>query len=474
MREIWKPNRRGERGQRNSPRGLIEASDKVSGGFMGLQGKQIALTVISGDEKGRIVLCDPKSRLIIGRGEDADVQLSPSDPSVSRKHVCLEFTPAGWEVRELSPVTNRLRINGASRAHSILTHGDVLELGGTRLAVALDAGRAGSSHGCAQCGVDLTAFANSDGRALELDEAAVYMCAAHVVKTPELIDKTVGPYELCSCLGKGGAGIVFQVYERKTARLLAVKRLGELRAIEQVRRFDLEMSELQDMRHQNVIRFVDSGVDDSGVPYLVTEYAPDGDLAQLASQWRQDVPLPVIVTMFSAILDGLKFIHSRADIHRDIKPQNILLRSIGDARSRSVRYIPKLADFGLVKRLRGIRITRPNDASGTLGYMPPEQGADFSGEDRRADVYALGATLYFVLTGTVPIDLPPDSDDTERLRRVMHSNRVPVRKRNHNVHHSLANVVDKACQKEAKLRFQDAAEFQWALMALIGSKAGVS
>ena len=84
-------------------------------------------------------------------------------------------------------------------------------------------------------------------------------------------------------MGQGGAGIVYKVYDRATARVLALKRILDLRSIERVRRFDLEMAEMENIRHTNIIRFVDSGVDEESVPYLVTEFAPDGNLADFAA-----------------------------------------------------------------------------------------------------------------------------------------------------------------------------------------------
>jgi serine/threonine-protein kinase len=430
----------------------------------------IVLTVLNGDEKGRILITD-RSPQILGRGEDADIQLSAGDEKMRRRHVVLKRSSGSWELSEIPPCKNTPKINGVPQTRYALANDDLVQLGSTLLKVSLGT-EAFRAFRCAHCGEDMSKIANTDGRAMELIGAAVYVCQEHLEKSADLDGRSIGgrrqgssqdvEYELCSILGEGGAGVVYRVYDRATARVLALKLLRDLKSVEQIRRFHLEMQELKELRHTNVIRFVDDGVDENRAPFLVTEYAPDGSLAGLASPWAFHLPIHLAFDIFLDVLDGLKFVHGRSDIHRDIKPQNILMRMAGDS-PNSLKYTPKIADFGLIKKLHGVRITRPNDASGTIGFMAPEQVVNFSGLDKRADVYSLGATLYFVLTGNYPIDLPGDDQQAEQLRCVLHSERIPIRRRVPKIPARLAAVVDQACQREVSRRFRDAEEFQQAL-----------
>ena len=423
--------------------------------------QNILLTILNGDEKGRIVLAGPNSPLILGRGEDADITLSAHDQRIRRKHAYLRRYSTRWELAEITPSQNTPLVNGVRQSSCDLSNGDIVQLGETSMRVSLVSCN-GQLFRCAVCKEDVSSLANSDGRALELTDADVYICEEHVVKSAELAGKLIGKYELCSLLGQGGAGMVFRVYDRGTARLLALKRLTDLKSVERVRRFDAEMLALKELRHTNVIRFVDWGTDADGFPFLVTEYAPDGNLGELASKRGSRLPPRFATDLLIAVLDGLRFVHDSNRIHRDIKPQNILLRMTGDNPS-SLQYTPKIADFGLVKILHGIPITRPNDASGTIGYVAPEQIVNMRGVDARADVYSVGATLYALLCGSLPLELPGDDNQTEQLRCVLHEERIPIRRRVPDLPVRLATAVDRACQRDVARRFASAEEFQQAL-----------
>ena len=422
----------------------------------------IMLTILNGDEKGRIVLAGPNSPLVVGRGEDAQIKLSAQDQAIRRKHAYLRLNPAGWEILEIPPSKNTPLVNGVPRSHCALKSGDVLQFGGTKVRVSFvscDTPR----FCCTVCGDDVSTLANSDGRALELADAAVYVCTDHVTRSAELGEKSIGKYELCSVLGHGGAGMVYRIYDRSTARLLALKRLIDLKSIEHIRRFDAEMLALKDLRHINIIRFVDWGTDADGVPFLVTEYAPDGNLAELASKYGFRVPARLATDLLIGVLDGLRFVHDSNRIHRDIKPQNILLRAVDGGHS-APHYIPKIADFGLVKILDGVPITRPNEASGTIGYVSPEQIINMRGVDARADIYSIGATFYLLISGSLPLELPGDDKQSEQLRHVVHDDRIPIRRRSPGLPAHLASALDRACQRDCRLRFASAEEFQQALI----------
>lgn len=198
----------------------------------------------------------------------------------------------------------------------------------------------------------------------------------------------------------------------------------------------------------------------------------------------------------SEVLNGLDYIHRQSIIHRDIKPQNILLRQTA-ATGAPGFLTPKLADFGLAvsyARAGGTRVTKRGTGLGTLMFMPPEQIRDAGTVQKPADTYAVGVTLYYLLTGQYPFNFPTPGEILEfqkkmkgggkkpqellqalmQLKRIMHPFQVilseeptPIQQRDPAIPRKLAAVVDKAIRKDVRERFQSAAEFRGALQQAV-------
>jgi serine/threonine protein kinase len=422
----------------------------------------IILAVLNGAERGRIIVLDGSSPAVLGRGEDADVQLSPADEHMGRRQALLAPSGGEWSLAHIPAATNPTRVNGVPGDHFVLADGDKVHLGDTQLNVRLHIGHA-SALRCDRsgCGADLSLLANRDHRVLELMDVATYLCPAHV--KGEAGGRAVGHYRLCDILGSGGAGIVHRAIDERTGRVVALKQLLDTN-VEQVRRFDQEIRKLRELRHANIVRFIDCGSDDKSHPYLVTEFAPQGNLNQLFQQCQSRVSIDLAVDIAIQALDGLRFLHSRRIFHRDLKPENVILRN-ATAPSGGRNYLAKIADLGLLRELDGIRLTRPDDAAGSLSFMPPQQLGRFSSLVADADTYSLGATLYFLVSGHAPIDLPEGAGRGECLRIVSVADRAPIRSRVPSLPVALAAVIDRACAKESPKRFQTAEEFQNALLA---------
>lgn len=217
----------------------------------------------------------------------------------------------------------------------------------------------------------------------------------------------LGPYVLLGALGRGGMGRVFKARHRLTDRITAVKVMnGVLSAWpEAIARFRLEFEGLRRLRHPNVIL-----AHEAGVEYFAMEYAPGCDLARvLASRG----PLPAVEAcewVRQAAL-GLQHLHDHGLIHRDVKPSNLLL-------IRQTATV-KVLDLGIARQAplgadAPLSLTLPGSFLGTADYMPPEQAEAPHTVDGRADVYALGCTLYHLLTGRVPF---PGGSLAEKLWR---------------------------------------------------------
>jgi serine/threonine protein kinase len=210
----------------------------------------------------------------------------------------------------------------------------------------------------------------------------------------------VKSYVLRSILGRGGMGVVYQAWDTQRQRLVALKRVRQTTP-DLLRRFHREARLLAKFDHANIARFL--AVERTGKHVLlIMEYVPGVTLQEQVNQSTTGLPWPQAVRWARATLAALEHAHSRRVVHRDIKPANLMLTP--DAKGK---LSIKLLDMGLAKCIDPTdesagALTRDGQALGTLEYMPPEQWKDGSNVTPAADLYALGGTLYFALTGQAP------------------------------------------------------------------------
>ncbi|MBP3530708.1 MAG: serine/threonine protein kinase [Thermoguttaceae bacterium] len=198
-----------------------------------------------------------------------------------------------------------------------------------------------------------------------------------------------GPFILERLLGRGGMGAVYRARHEETGQTVAVKTL--LTPLESDReRFEAEISTLKLLRHENIVKLYGFGQED-GVLYYAMEYVDAPSLATLLKRgrrfsWEEAVYIGV------SVCRALKHAHDRGVVHRDVKPANILLLDDG---------VVKITDYGIAQYFGSSRLTGANQVVGTIEYMAPEQ-AKAGPLTPRADLYALGALLYALLTGEPP------------------------------------------------------------------------
>ncbi len=254
-------------------------------------------------------------------------------------------------------------------------------------------------------------------------------------------------YELLDQIGRGGMGIVYRARQLRLGRVVAVKLLppGALANEAARRRFQMEAQAVARLQHPGIVQVIDAGTQ-TGPPYLVMEYVAGGDLAQ-ASAGRPLAPERA-ARLVQRAAEALHYAHERGVLHRDLKPSNILLGPDDQ---------PRLTDFGLARWLDADPgITLPGDTLGSPGYIPPEQASANRGESGRAsDVYALGAVLYYLLTGRPPF-LASTLADT--LHDVLHQGPVGIRELNPSVPASLETLCFKCLEKRPSDRYATAAE----------------
>jgi hypothetical protein len=217
-----------------------------------------------------------------------------------------------------------------------------------------------------------------------------------VLKTSKRAPNTVGRFDLLEMVGSGGMGSVYRGRDRETGDRVAIKVLGAKLAENPKLHYRLvqEFRAASKLDHPNIVRVLDLALDGS-TAYLVMEYVDGESLGSLIAR-KGRLAEGLAVRIISQVAQGLHFAHRRKVIHRDVKPDNILVRYDG---------MVKLADFGLAKDFENDKdLTRPATGLGTPHFMAPEQYEDAKNASVLCDVYSLGATLYNAVTGQLPFE----------------------------------------------------------------------
>jgi serine/threonine-protein kinase len=264
-----------------------------------------------------------------------------------------------------------------------------------------------------------------------------------------------GRYELEELVGTGGMSSVYRAYDRRLERNVALKVLHERLGAddEHVSRFRHEARAVAQLSHPNVVTVIDRG-DDDGRRFIVFEYVDGENLRQLLDRTG---PLPVrrALEIALAVADGLAYAHEHGVVHRDVKPQNVLLSRDGEI---------KVTDFGIARSLdaeSGLTLT--GTVLGTSSYLSPEQASGLR-VTPGADVYSLGVVLYELLAGEVPF--PGGNQVVVALK---HVNEPPpsLLERRPDVPARLADAVGLALQKDPERRFASMATFAAELRACL-------
>jgi serine/threonine protein kinase len=279
-------------------------------------------------------------------------------------------------------------------------------------------------------------------------------------------------YEIQSVLGKGGMGLVYKAKQVKLGRVVAVKALnfsvfdsGDMSEADRAiirQRFLREAAALARMSHENIVQVHDLVEDADGREYIVMEYVEGRDLSELLAKGAR-VPIPDAIGIVADVARALQHAHERGIIHRDIKPQNIMITR---------RSKVKVADFGIASmRSSGVitgDLTSGQGAIGTPRYMSPEQFIDSSGADHRSDIYSLSVVLYRLICGQFPFD---DSNPFSLAQRIRCEPPPPPSSWRSDIHPNLERLLLKGLAKDPADRYQSAAEYEQALRDSMSSAA---
>lgn len=252
-------------------------------------------------------------------------------------------------------------------------------------------------------------------------------------------------YEIVKSIGEGGMANVYLATDNILNRNVAVKVLrGDLSSDEKfIRRFQREALSVSNLSHPNIVEVYDVGEED-GQYYIVMEYIEGKTLKQLI-QKRGALTIPEVIDIMSQLTDGLAHAHDAYIIHRDIKPQNIMILDNGTV---------KITDFGIAVAVNATQLTQTNSVMGTVHYLPPEQ-ANGKSATVKSDIYSLGILMYELLTGNVPFK----GDNAVEIALKHMKEKIPsVRKQNPLILQSVENIILKACAKNPRNRYDSVSE----------------
>lgn len=209
----------------------------------------------------------------------------------------------------------------------------------------------------------------------------------------------ISVYTIESVIGEGGMGVVYSAHDHALDRKVALKTLHtNLAGDSDIRtRFAREARILRSYNHPNVVSVYDF-VEHGHVLAMVMEVVEGPSLVEYLAKWRGRVPLDEVHRIFRGVLEAVDAGHRQGVIHRDLKPDNILLTGSG------ATLRPKIVDFGIARILEGTTYTMTGAFLGTCYYMAPEQVQHPQGADPRSDIYSLGVTLYQLCTGKLPFE----------------------------------------------------------------------
>ncbi len=254
-------------------------------------------------------------------------------------------------------------------------------------------------------------------------------------------------YEIIEKLGCGGMGEVYRVEDTKAKEEIALKLIKPEIAteIKTIERFRNELTIARKIAHRNVCKMFDLG-EEKGTYYITMEYVPGEDLKSFIRRSKR-LSIPSAISIAKQVCNGLAEAHRLEIVHRDLKPNNIMIDRAGSA---------KIMDFGIARSLVAKEMTSTGMMIGTPEYMSPEQ-AEGQEVEQRSDIYALGITLYEMVTGSVPF-----KGDTAFAVGLKHKSETPENpnKLNPQIPEELSRMIMKCLEKRKESRYQNIDEIR--------------
>ena len=388
------------------------------------------LTIINGPSEGMSLLLKGDDTLILGRHPKANLRFL--DDGVSSHH-CRIFSQGNYHYIEDLGSTNGTYVNEESitRPRRLESNDEIL-IGDTCLT-----------------------YSYSETESEETTESSDDIASTMVLKTsvfkaaPD--EKTVGDYRLLQRLGNGATGEIFKAQNIVSAEVVALKILHS-HCLDDVslQRFLHEVNTCMSFDHPGIVKVFEFGMYQDR-PLLIMEYIDGEALDRYLNRNGSMAPEPAL-KIAAQLSQALHYAHKRGVVHRDLNPANILLQQ---------NHESKIIDFGIAK-VYGKSITLACQTLGTLRYIPPEQIDDARSVDHRADIYALGATLYHLLYGKPPYF---ETQGLNALILKITDGRLRPLKQVMQIKKSISDLVKKAMAPNRNDRFSNVLQFFQAIIA---------
>jgi serine/threonine protein kinase len=383
------------------------------------------LQVVAGPDQGRSFPLSDGQTLIIGRGQNTGTQLK--DLQVSRVHCELQVAGNKFRILDNGSASGTL-VNGRRVTEADLQPGDVVQIGGTQMRLQL-AGTHDQS----------TVYAQPGPKPAPRVAEAV----------GDLAGKTISHYEVGQAVARGQSGTIYKARDTRDDREVAFKVLGPQYVAdeEEFQRFVRAVKTVVALKHPNIVSVYGAGRN-GPVCWIAMEYVDGESLTKVIQRigtvgmldWR------VALTVAVHIARALEAAHEQHIIHRNITPENILIRKADN--------VSKLGDLILAKALEGMmaqQVTRPGELVGNLNYMSPERTREDGGVDTRSDIYSLGATVYALLTGRPPCE---GSSLVETIQKIRSAEPTKPKKFQLSIPDMFQDIVLKMLAKRPEDRFQ--------------------
>lgn len=456
----------------------------------------LELRITKGQRTGYLKQINKPERVLIGRDASCDLSI-PDDPLLSRQHCLIEITNSGIKAIDLKS-RNGTFVGGQRIGEKILSLHEEIRVGSHVFQIVpqqnLSPGVVGR---CGQCGGNILDSDVRERRAFRHgDQIYCQKCleAGIPAKNPRRSQPTIqgptgeikipptqakpvpriapqqipgrpslppgtpsqiGPFQILGVLGEGGMGFVYKAKHSYLENIVAIKVIKEEFTSEQkiVERFLQEAKLGISLDHPNILRIHDAG-EANGNYYISMECFEGDDVNKVIKKHGPLVP-PILIKLAVQMASGLGHAHQKGIIHRDVKPSNILVDRKG---------VVKIADFGLAKvREKAGQLTASGQMLGTIQYISPEQLEDAKSVSAQTDIFSLGGTLYYTLTGFPPFGEDPPGKVIENILR---NDPPPLRGTVANISPQLENIIMKALAKKSKDRFKTMEEMRDALLAI--------
>jgi hypothetical protein len=444
----------------------------------------VRLTVKEGVMRGKEFVFDVHDTFLFGRMDECHACL-PDDVRVSRHHFILEANPPDARIRDLGSLNGTYVNNtryGGRKSHETpeegakrrypqvdLRDGDEIKVGKTVLHVKVEVPtKFVGSIFCQHCERDVTAevgptrrgdyICEACRREARNDFATLLMASMQQSDQSDETNLNLPDYEIEKKIGEGGMGAVYLVHHKNRRERAALKVMLSKVAVDEIARkqFLREIEVTLKLRHENIVEVFDHGSSGS-LFYFLMEYCEGGSLQSLIDRRGRPLSLAEAAPIMLQALDGLAHAHQNKIIHRDIKPQNILLKG------SDLNWTVKIADMGLAKDFTQAGfsgMTATGDASGSLPYLPREQLTNFKYLNPASDVWSIGAAFYYMLTGHYPRSFPKGKDP---LEAILYGEIIPVRQRDLSIPKRIAEVIDRSLADNISERYQSASEVRQVL-----------